>query len=143
MQCTQALFSGTLRSLENTGIRCQPGYMARGRRNSKREAAQVRQLEALEHAERERQKAEDQAALDRRLARKWHNGRSGLDRLSALSRDLERLHRDETRLLQERDQLVHWLRSQGQSWVSLSARTNLSRQALMKRSALPRSSREN
>jgi len=62
----------------------------------------------------------------------------GLDGLSALSRELERLHGDETRLLRERDELVSWLRRSGQSWVALSARTKLSRQALMKRAALPR-----
>lgn len=110
--------------------------MARGRRNSKREAAETRRIEVLEHAERERRDAESRAEVDRRLTRKWRDARSGLERLSTLSRDLERLHREEARLLQERDQLVHWLRGRGQSWVTLSARTKLSRQALMKRAPL-------
>ena len=110
--------------------------MARGRRNAKREAAQARQTEAIDRADRERQNVEDEAALNRQLTRKWRDARSGLERLSVLSRDLERLHREEARRLQERDQLVQWLRGQGQSWVTLSARTGLSRQALMKRTAM-------
>jgi len=81
---------------------------------------------------------EADALLDRRLTRKWGNSRSGLDRLSALSRDLENLHRAEAQLLHERDELVSWLRRSGQSWVALSARTRLSRQALMKRAAASR-----
>lgn len=112
--------------------------MARGRRNSKREAAEARQKESFERTERESQAAMEQAAQQRRLDRRWGDSRSGLDRLSALSRDLENLHRDEAKLLRERDELVSWLRGRGQSWVSLSSRTKLSRQALMKRSAPPR-----
>lgn len=116
--------------------------MARGRRNAKREAARARQIEAFDLADRERQNAENEAAVNRRLTRKWRDARSGLDRLSTISRDLERLHREEVRLLRERDQLVQWLRGQGQSWVTLSARTGLSRQALMKRAVPAASSRE-
>lgn len=112
--------------------------MVRGRRNSKREAAQTREAEAQERIEQHKHEVEELAAQDRRLGRKWGDARSGLDRLSALSRDLERLHRDETRLLRERDELVSWLRRGGQSWVALSARTKLSRQALMKRAARAR-----
>lgn len=141
-QCTQALFSGTLGCLESTGLACQPGYMARGRRNAKREAAQEREIEALKQADRERRELDERDLLDRRLARKWGSARSGLDRLSALSKELERLHRDEAGLLQERDELVSWLRRNGHSWTSLSARTRLSRQALMKRSDVPRGLRE-
>ena len=108
--------------------------MARGRRNAKRELAQTRELEALERAEEERLAAEAKAAFERRLARKWGSDRAALDRLSALSRDLEKLHREESRMLRERDALVQMLRRSGQSWTALSARTKLSRQALMKRS---------
>ena len=107
--------------------------MARGRRNSKREAALEREAEAQEQANRARHNADERASAERRLARKWGDTRAGLDRLSTLSRDLEKLHRDEARLLCERDELVSWLRVRGQSWVALSARTKLSRQALMKR----------
>ena len=107
--------------------------MARGRRTAKREFAQAREIEALERAEAERREAEARAAFERRLARKWGSERAALDRLSALSRDLEKLHREESRMLRERDALVQMLRRSGQSWAALSARTKLSRQALMKR----------
>jgi hypothetical protein len=116
--------------------------MARGRRNAKREAAHERQIEALERADRELREFDERDALDRRLARKWGTARSGLDRLSALSKELEKLHLEEARLLRERDELVSWLRRSGQSWISLSARTRLSRQALMKRANLSRGMRE-
>jgi len=62
--------------------------------------------------------------------------RGALERLSQVSREIERLHREEQKLLQERDALVDGLRTTGQSWNMLSSRTRLSRQALMKRSAL-------
>lgn len=62
--------------------------------------------------------------------------RGALERLSRVSREIERLHREEQKLLQERDALVDGLRRAGQSWNMLSSRTRLSRQALMKRSAL-------
>jgi hypothetical protein len=107
--------------------------MARGRRNAKRELAQTREIAALERAEEERLAGEAKAALERRLIRKWGSERAALDRLSALSRDLEKLHREESRLLRERDALVQILRLGGQSWAALSSRTKLSRQALMKR----------
>jgi len=67
------------------------------------------------------------------LTRKWGGPRSALDRLGALSRELEKLHQEEARILRERDELVLWLRDGGQSWAMLSARTKLSRQALIKR----------
>lgn len=54
-----------------------------------------------------------------------------------LIRDLEKLHREEAKLLHERDELVSWLRGRGQTWVALSSRTKLSRQALMKRGVIP------
>ena len=111
--------------------------MVRGRRNSKREAAQEREAEAHEQAERARRDADARSAAERRLARKWGDTRAGLDRLSTLSRDLEKLHREEAKLLHERDELVSWLRGRGQTWVALSSRTKLSRQALMKRGVIP------
>ena len=107
--------------------------MARGRRNAKRELAQTHEIQALERAEEQRLAAEAKAAFERRLTRKWGSERAALDRLSALSRDLEKLHREESRLLRERDALVRLLRRGGHSWASLSSRTKLSRQALMKR----------
>ena len=116
--------------------------MARGRRNAKREAAETRSKLEFERAERDRHEAEARAILDRRLTRRWGTERAGLDRLGALSRDLEKLHRDETRLLSERDELVGWLRQRGQSWAALSARTRLSRQALMKRTETGRPTHE-
>ena len=84
--------------------------MTRGRRNAKRQVAQEREIEAHDEAERARMEAHERAASERRLARKWGSPRSGLDRLGALSKELEKLHREETRLLRERDELVGWLR---------------------------------
>lgn len=107
--------------------------MVKGRRQAKRENAHARELETREREDRERHQAEEQAAADRRLARKWGNETSALNRLGAVSRELEKLHKDEARLLRERDELVLWLRRREQSWAVLSSRTRLSRQALMKR----------
>lgn len=59
----------------------------------------------------------------------------GLQRLKTLSRELEKLHRQEQSLLRERDRLVAQLRHEGESWASLSSRTGLSRQALSKRTS--------
>jgi hypothetical protein len=50
-----------------------------------------------------------------------------------VSAELERLHRQETALLRERDELVRVMRLAEVSWSALSMRTKLSRQALMKR----------
>lgn len=116
--------------------------MARGRRNAKRELAHAREIEALQRAEEQRLAAEAKAAFERRLARRWGSERAALDRLSALSRDLEKLHRDESRMLREPDALVQLLRHSGQSWTALSARTKLSRQALMKRAGDSKATRD-
>lgn len=116
--------------------------MARGRRSAKRDLAQIREIAARELAEEERLGAEAKAAFERRLTRKWGSDRAALDRLSALSRDLEKLHREESRLLRERDALVQMLRHGGQSWAALSSRTRLSRQALMKRVDASKSTRD-
>ena len=107
--------------------------MVKGRRKAKRETARVREAEAREAEEHDRRQADERAAADHRLAQKWGREAAALDRLSAISRELEKLHREEARLLHDRDELVHWLRQGGQSWTMLSARTRLSRQALMKR----------
>jgi len=109
--------------------------MVKGRRQAKRESARAREAEAREAEEQDRREADKLAAAASRLVRKWGSQATALDRISALSRDLENLHREEARLLHERDDLVHWLRRCGQSWTMLSARTGLSRQALMKRMA--------
>ncbi|MGU3358101.1 hypothetical protein ACLBWJ_12680 [Microbacterium sp. M4A5_1d] len=63
--------------------------------------------------------------------------RAALDRLSQVSREIERLHREEQKLLRERDGLIDGLRDAGQSWNTLCSRTRLSRQALMKRASTP------
>jgi hypothetical protein len=73
--------------------------------------------------------------LPQKLADRWGDEKRALSRLSALSAELERLHRQEVALLGERDELIRNLRLTGNSWASLSARTKLSRQALMKRGA--------
>jgi len=56
-----------------------------------------------------------------------------LRRLGDLSKSLVKLHREEAKLLKERDALIATLRAQDVSWSSLSMRTGLSRQALSKR----------
>ncbi len=56
-----------------------------------------------------------------------------LRRITDLSKELSKLHKQEQTLLAERDVLVRRLRSEGESWASLSSRTGLSRQALSKR----------
>lgn len=59
-------------------------------------------------------------------------------RPSALSRELDCLHRGEVKLLHEEDLLVEQIRDSGLRSNPLSARTRLSRQALMKRMPPPR-----
>lgn len=61
---------------------------------------------------------------------------SDLRRLGDLSKSLVKLHREETRLLRERDALIADLRARGIPWAALSMRTGLSRQALSKRVVL-------
>lgn len=58
-----------------------------------------------------------------------------LRRLGDLSKSLVKLHREEAKLLRERDALIAKLRGQDVPWSSLSMRTGLSRQALSKRVA--------
>ncbi len=100
--------------------------MVRGRRNAKRDAAASKAA-----AQRTRETARA-GAVDR-LASKWGSERGAHDRLSTVSAELERLHRQETALLRERDELVRVMRVAEVSWSTLSMRTKLSRQALMKR----------
>ncbi|MBD8023458.1 hypothetical protein [Microbacterium gallinarum] len=107
--------------------------MVRGRRNAKREAAETRHAEAVQAERKAEIEAARRLAEKSRLALRWRTDRSALDRLSTLSRELDRLHREELKLLLERDLLVARLRDSGHSWNALSARTRLSRQALMKR----------
>ena len=107
--------------------------MTRGLRNAKREAAETRHAEAIAAAEQAGIAAARRIAEKNRLASRWRTDRIALDRLSALSRELDRLHREEAKLLRERDHLVARLRDSGHSWNAISSRTRLSRQALMKR----------
>jgi hypothetical protein len=71
------------------------------------------------------------------VATRIDQGRSSrsvdLRRIADLSKELSKLHKHERALLAERDVLVGRLRSEGESWASLSSRTGLSRQALSKR----------
>lgn len=62
--------------------------------------------------------------------------RAELRRLSDLSNSLVKLHREEAKLLRERDALIAKLRAQDVPWSSLAMRTGLSRQALSKRAAI-------
>lgn len=107
--------------------------MTRGRRIAKREAAIARKVEAEESAAAGLAASKQRAEIEKRLLKRWGSARGALDRLGAVSRELERIHREESTLLRERDDLVALLRANGQSWNALSARTKLSRQALMKR----------
>lgn len=100
--------------------------MVQGRRNAKRDAAASK---AAAQRARETARAD---AVDR-LASKWGSERGAHDRLSTVSSELERLHRQEAALLRERDELVRVMRVAEVSWSALSMRTKLSRQALMKR----------
>ena len=114
--------------------------------NARREEAYRRQREANDAAvavARERAKAlaeaERSAAANRDLQLVWGGRESGLTRLRDISRQLEKLHRAEQALLQERDELVHTLRRVDVSWALLSTWSGLSRQALSKRPKLNRS----
>lgn len=60
---------------------------------------------------------------------------SDLRRLTEVSNALSKLHREEAKLLRQRDALIAELRAQGVAWSALSMRTGLSRQALSKRVA--------
>lgn len=110
--------------------------MVRGRRNARKTAAEERHAEELTRAEAERSAVDERARRTARVMKKAGTERGALERLSQVSREIERLHREEQKLLQERDALVDGLRTAGQSWNMLSSRTRLSRQALMKRSVL-------
>lgn len=100
--------------------------MVRGRRSAKRDAAASKAA-----AQRASEIARADAVV--RLGSKWGSERGAHDRLSAISAQLEQLHRQEAALLRERDELVRVMRTADVSWSTLSMRTKLSRQALMKR----------
>lgn len=109
--------------------------MVRGRRNTKKTAAQEHQAAEEARVETERADAEKRARRAVRAIAKARGERGALEQRSRVCREIERLHREEQKLLEERDALVDGLRSAGQSWNALSSRTRLSRQALMKRAA--------
>lgn len=109
--------------------------MVRGRRNAKKTTAEEHRVSEEARVETERADVEKRARRAVRAIAKAGVERGALERLSRVSREIERLHRDELKLLEERDALVDGLRSAGQSWNALSSRTRLSRQALMKRAA--------
>ena len=126
-----------------SGMPCKQGCMARSRYSKpkvRREEAYRRQREANDAAAavaRERAKTlaevERSAAANRDLQLVWGGREDGLTRLRDISRQLEKLHRAERALLQERDELVHTLRRVDVSWALLSTWSGLSRQALSKR----------
>ena len=58
-----------------------------------------------------------------------------LNRLSEIAKSLVKLHREETALLRERDELIAQLRKRDVPWSTLAMRTGLSRQALSKRTS--------
>lgn len=109
--------------------------MVRGRRSAKKTAAEEHREVADARAATERADADKRARRAVRAIAKAGGERGALEQLSRVSREIERLHREELKLLEERDALVDGLRSAGQSWNALSSRTRLSRQALMKRAA--------
>lgn len=78
----------------------------------------------------------------RLAATPWEKKRAqqaDLRRLRDLSESLAQLHREEAKLLRERDSLIADLRDQGVPWSSLAMRTGLSRQALSKRGVADKS----
>jgi hypothetical protein len=84
---------------------------------------------------RQREANEAAAAAALRLESEWGSRDKGLHRLRDISRQLDKLHRDESALLRERDGLVGALRSADVSWALLSTWSGLSRQALSKRTS--------
>ena len=77
--------------------------------------------------------AERSAAANRDLLLVWGGREDGLTRLRDISRQLDKLHKAESALLQERDELVRTLRRVDASWALLATWSGLSRQALSKR----------
>jgi hypothetical protein len=108
--------------------------------NARRQEAYRRQREANEKAaaaarERAVALAANQRAAEghNQIAAVWGGQQDALTRLRDISNQLEKLHRAERSLLQERDELVAALRSTEVSWALLSTWSGLSRQALSKR----------
>lgn len=78
-------------------------------------------------------------AADRRLARRWPVERLALDRLGVPSRDVEKLHREESRLLRECNESVFLLRRCGPRWTILRSRfTSISAKGPITRPCLRR-----
>ena len=142
-QCTQALSVDVPKALAMSAFPCKPGCMPRGgnsKSNARRQEAYRRQREANEKAAaaaRERAVAlaakQKTAEGHNQIAAVWGGQRDALTRLRDISRQLEKLHRAESSLLHERDELVAALRNTEVSWALLSTWSGLSRQALSKR----------
>lgn len=145
------------------GIACKPGCMARGRRKRRKVAAEgavaLNAGVAAAPAQSARISVSDGSSFRRSGATpsiptrrptptpsaeparpqpspQWEQQKAqqaDLRRLGDLSMSLVRLHREEAKLLRERDALIAKLRAQDVQWSSLSMRTGLSRQALSKR----------
>ncbi|WP_141939272.1 hypothetical protein [Microbacterium sp. SLBN-154] len=85
-------------------------------------AAQLRELERDAESRRE-------------LETVWGSQQAGLSRLRDISKQLDKLHRAERSLLDERDRLVDALRRNNVSWAMLSSWSGLSRQGMSKRTS--------
>lgn len=119
--------------------------MARSRHSkeeSRRNAAYARQREANERAAtaaRERaaelRRLQTEAAARHQLELVWGTQHDGLTRLRDISKQLDKLHRAERSLLDERDGLIDALRKTDVSWAMLSSWSGLSRQAMSKRAS--------
>ncbi len=129
--CTQALLSAPRRCIVRPGRE----YVVRGRRNARKTAAEEHLAAEKARVATGRADADKRARRAVRAIAKVGGERGALEQLSRVSLEIERLHREELKLLEERDALVDGLRSAGRSWNALSSRTRLSRQALMKRAA--------
>ncbi|KTR88548.1 hypothetical protein NS220_16180 [Microbacterium testaceum] len=95
------------------------------------EDAAERDAAALKAAAQHARQTARADAIDR-LVSEWGSERGAHDRLRSASVGIERLHRLEAAPLREPDELVRVMRVARVSWSTLSVRTNLSRQALMK-----------
>lgn len=86
----------------------------------------------------DREAAARREHVDQDLGEVWGGQRGALDRLSAISHELEILQRRTQMLRDERDEIITQLRAVDTSWNSLAMRTGLSRQALSKRARTDR-----
>ncbi|GAA1970816.1 hypothetical protein [Microbacterium deminutum] len=108
--------------------------------NARRRAEYLRQREAnVKAAAAAKERAAEVVRLQhepggrRELERVWGSEQEALRRLRDISKQLDKLHRAERVLLDERDRLVDVLRGRDVSWAMLSTWSGLSRQALSKR----------